>query len=250
MPDPEDTVTAYVVEGNDDDSVYTDENDSVMYIGSAVDSDRGYLYRLHRALNLEYARLYNAATGMLYALLPDNEFFTLDDARAWYRRWGMYDSGSVSLTDMMAAIRQRASWPVTPLNKQNYLFIQEQLRAAGFDVYVYPNRFPDGMGGYVAKTPAEVLGTPIGRAVLGNFDLGQLNLAASYAEAGITTIINYLEEDKEVGYVIHNESSFFIAGATITTLANVPAPRKIEFRQLILRLKAQEMAAFLFVNFV
>jgi hypothetical protein len=151
---------------------------------------------------------------------------------------------------MKAAILQKMSFPITPLNRQSLEFIQAQLRAAGFDVYLYQNRFSDG-GGYITKTASDVLGIPAGSARLGGFSLGELNLGSEYIDDGITLAVNYIEEEKDAVFAIgpHYRNTFFVAGSDITTFADVPASRKIEFRQLLISLKCAEMCAILFVNY-
>jgi hypothetical protein len=213
----------------------------------------GAMYKLYRALMSDniggFGRLYNDIVGLQDALMPDNPNFTIEDARAWYRRLGLYDSGTVPLADMKMAIAQKQSWAGTPLNKQNYLYIQEQLRAAGFDVYVYENRF---FPGPVTKTPAEILGGIFPVAMMGYVQYGVAQYGQLSASA-VTKVVNYLEEDKDALFVITPlgyRSTFYIAGATIDTFADVPESRKIEFRQLILKLKAAQVCGLLFVNYV
>ena len=231
--------------------VYTDESGSPYTTESFVVKG-GVLWRLLTA----FAKNINIARGtgynVLEARLPDNEGFTLQDAHDWYRRLGMYDSGSVSFADMKAAITQKLSFPAVELGVQSPEFIQEQLRAAGFDVYVYRNHFSDGSGGFKTLRPSEVLGIPTGQAYLNNFYLGQLNLNATYADAGITLVANYLEEEKDADFVIGDNynATFFIAGSSVNVFAEVPIDRKIEFRQLIHQLKRLETVGFLFVNYV
>jgi hypothetical protein len=210
-------------------------------------ADGNIFFRLHRAINLSFARARAAALNIQDAQLPDNPNFTIDDAHAWYKRLGIYDSGLVPLADMKLAIAQKLSFPITPLNKQSLQYIQDQLQAAGFNVFVYQNKFSDGMGGFITKTPGEVLGSiPAGNAVLNNFTLGDVYLDEQWIDSGITLCANYLEEDKDADFITANQYryTFFIAGATIDTFANVLASRKIEFRQLILKLKAANMCAF------
>jgi len=212
--------------------------------------------KLYKAITADtiggVGKLYTDVRSIANSQLPDNDEFTLLDAQQWYRRLGLFDSGTVPLADMKAAITQKMSFPGTPLNKQNYLFIEQQLRLAGFDVRVYENRF---FPGPTTKTPSEILGIAAGNAVLDTFELDELELDESWLDAGITLVMNYLEEEKDadfsiLGGTLGYRSTFYIAGATIDTFADVPESRKIEFRQLILTLKAAQMCAILFVNYV
>lgn len=217
----------------------------------------GQLEKLYQAINSDniggVGRAYSDMKQIMSDILPDNPDFTMDDAIAWYRRLGLYYNPGATLDELKAGIRQKMSWTVTPLRRQNYLYIQEQLQAAGFDVYVYPNRFPDGLGGYETKTPAAVLGAPVMGSYLGSFYLGEAYLAEKLSTSGISLIVNYLEEEKDALFDITAEgykSTFYIAGAVITDFADVPAARKIEFRQLILKLKAAQMCGILFTNYI
>lgn len=138
------------------------------------------------------------------------------------------------------------------MRRQNYLYIEEQLRLAGFDVRVYPNRFWDGSA-WITKTPGEILGIYAGSADLDGFELDELELDETWADDDITLCMNYLEEEKDADFFISEDgwmSTFYIAGATVDAFADVPEARKTEFRQLILKLKAAQMCAVLFVNYV
>lgn len=208
--------------------------------------------KLYKAISSDniggIGKLYNDVKGISNEQLPDNDNFTIEMARRWYRRLGLFDSGAVPLADMKAAINQKLSFPGTPLNKQHYLFIEEQLRMAGFDVRVYENRF---LPGPTTKTPSEILGVAAGNAVLDTFELGELELDEEWLDAGITLVMNYLEEEKDATFpILDYRSTFYIAGATIDTFADVPLSRKVEFRQLILNFKTAQMCAILFVNYV
>lgn len=189
---------------------------------------------------------------ILNDILPDNPNFTIEMAREWYRKLRLYDSGSVSFDDMKLAIAQKMSWAMTPLETQNYLFIENQLRAAGFDVRVYPNKFPDGSGGWITKTPADILGVSAGSAYYGEIYYGEAEYGEDWASAGITLCVNYLEEEKDATFSIAGEykQTFFIAGSAVDVFAEIPEARKIEFRQLLLQLKEQHAVAFLFVNYI
>jgi hypothetical protein len=214
--------------------------------------DGGDLDKLIKSISVVRAKRYDDAVQILNDILPDNPNFTEDDAHDWYRRLGIYDSGAVPFADMKLAIAQKQSFPITPLNKQSPEYIEQQLQAAGFDIKVYKNRFPDGMGSWITKSPSEVLGTAVELANLGGFNLGTANLGSQWGDYNITVAANYLEEEKDALFDFGNNLRFtyYIAGTPITTFANVLASRKIEFRQLILKLKAAHMAAILFVNYV
>jgi hypothetical protein len=247
MPEPTDTPAYYTDEAAIE--IYTTEDGEPLTTEVSPVSSGGIMYRLYRALSLEFGRLWAAVVNVQDAALPDNPNFTIEDAHRWYARLGLYDSGAVSLSDMKMAITQKMSWAVTPLDKQRYLFIQGQLQAAGFDVYVYENRF---LPGPTTKTVAEVLGIPVGRAVYGSFHYGEVDYNETYATAGVSLLANYIEDEKDATFSIGSNyrSTFFVAGATIDTFADVPESRHIEFRQLLLQLKPAQTVGFLFINYV
>ncbi|MBC7486088.1 MAG: hypothetical protein H7282_05000 [Cytophagaceae bacterium] len=100
----------------------------------------GFLETLHKALGESESRAYTDALSILYNILPDSTNFTIDDIRAWEKRLGMITNESVSIGDRRLAIRRKMNFPDQKA-RQNWRFLQGQLRAAGFDVYVYENRF-------------------------------------------------------------------------------------------------------------
>lgn len=194
----------------------------------------------------------NDAFNILDVLYPDNDNFTLQDAHDWYIRLGIYDSGSVPLADMKLAIAARYGRLEEAYYRQHAAYIQEQLHASGFnDCYIYENRFFVS-GVWVTKTVSEVLGYAVGDADLDAFYLDEVELDSTYAAYGVTKIVQYIEESKDATFAIgtHLRSTFFIAGATITTFANVPANRKVELRQLLITLKQLQLVGYAFITYI
>ncbi len=211
----------------------------------------GIFLGLHEALGATEAQAYEDALSFLDALLPDNDNFTMDDAIAWYRRLGLYNSGNVSLADMKLAIAQKYYGRSANRYRQNYLYIQDQLQAAGFNVYVYENRFDNGSGGYMTKTVSDILSATYPKAYYGFTRYGQVG----YGYVGVPTItkcVNYIEESKDATFNIGSNwrSTFFVASDPITTFADVPESRKNEFRQLLISLKPAQTVGFLFINYI
>jgi len=210
----------------------------------------GALERLHLGLAESEEKLYNDAISTLNSILPDNNNFTADDAADWERRLGMITNTGVSLSDRKKAIERKLNHPGTISARQNYHYLEGQLQAAGFDVYVYENRFPDGSGGYTTKTPTELNvlyaaftiqhGEPL--------QMGMLQHGPCYTNK----IVNQIDTLKDDYFNTGDNfrSTFFICGSTIGTFANVPAARKDEFRQLILKIKPAQTVGYLFVNYI
>lgn len=209
----------------------------------------GIWHRLHRALNISLAQAYTNATAILYAILPDNSSFTADDATDWEVRLGMISNPNVSLADRKLAILRKMNHPGKILARQNYRYLQAQLQAAGFDVYVYENRTPDGMGGYTTLNPITVSGG-VGVFIrrFGMYRFGMFRFGPYYRNI----IANYIDEATDWQFDIGSNlrSTFFIGGNTLGTFADVPAARKDEFRQLILRIKPVQTIGYLLVNYV
>lgn len=213
----------------------------------------GTMWRLLRAISLTYGSMYAASLNVYDGMFPDNDNFTTTDASNWERALGMITNSSVSLTDRKAAILRKMAHPGGQPARQHYLYIESQLRAAGFDVYVYENRFLAGSPATrVTKTPGEVLGITTSLSIYGDFEYNEAAYGESWADDGISIIANHLEESEDLyfDFGANLRSTFFIAGATISTFANVSADRKTEFRELILRLKPAQTAGFLFINYV
>lgn len=246
MPEPVMTGAYYT----DEFGTYLTDEAGNFLVTEDYSASGGFLYRLHRALSVQLAILYTGIRGVQNAQLPDNPFFTIQDAHDWYRRLGIYDSGTIPFSSMIAAIKQRMSFPVTPLNKMNYLFIQAQLQAAGFNVNVYENRFASG-GTFITKTPFQVLGTGYTLAQYGSFQYNDTQYGTGAGDGGVTICANYLEVPSDAGVVVTNlRSTFFIADpAGITTYATIPSARLVEFRQLLIKLKSIHTIAYLIINF-
>ena len=247
MPEPKMT-GEYIT---DEQGNYIQDEQGNFLVTENYSATGGILYRLHRALSISFALLWQGVTGVSYAQLPDNPYFTIADCHDWYRRLGIYDSGLVSMAEMMAAIRQRMSFPITPLNKQNYLFIQGQLQAAGFNVNVYENRFASGRT-FITKTPAEIYTGAYPLAEYGSFEYGDTEYGTGEGADGITVCANYLEPAADATLVVTNyRSTFFIADPSgITNFASIPVGRETEFRQLLIKLKPIHTVGYLAVNFI
>jgi hypothetical protein len=197
--------------------------------------------------------VYVDVTGLLDHVLPDNDVFNEEDASIAEDWLGIVRGVGVSLADRKLAIRQKLNYPGDEVYRQHRLFVETQLRLAGFAVKVYENRFDTGGGVYISKSPGEILSGVIGAAVLGEIELGEAELGATWASDGVTIVANSLEEakDDEWSFGGYYGNTFIVAGeAGITDFASVPAARKNEFRILIHSLKQVQAVGFLFVHYV
>lgn len=209
----------------------------------------GYLEKLHSALAESESQAYSDAVSILSSILPDNDNFTADDATDWERRLGLITNTSVSLADRKLAIIRKINHPGTIPARQNYLYLQGQLQLAGFDLYVYENRFPDGFGGYETENPLTVTGGVGGLAYQhGDFQHGDFQHGSGFGNV----VANSIDEEEDLKFNVGDnlKSTFFIGGGPIGTFANVDVNRKKELRQLILKIKPVQTVAYLFVNYI
>lgn len=200
-----------------------------------------------RGLNASEVRAYNDANSILDSALPDNDNFTADDATAWERRLGLITNTSVSLDNRKLAIIQKMNHPGNIPARQNFRYLERQLRAVGFDVYVYENRFPSGYT-YVTQDPITLSGGSSNNNQHNDFQHGDSQHGSGYTNI----VVNYIDEDMDASFNIGDNlrSTFFIGGSPIGSFANVDASRKEEFRQLILKTKPVQTVAYLFINYV
>src|SRR5690606_15605274 len=123
-----------------------------------------------------------------------------------------------------------------------------QLRAAGFDVYLHENRFAVYPDGFETQNPFDNWPTGWINNQLGDFQFGDAQLGSIYPDV----VVNHLEVERDQLFNIGSNfrSTFFVAGENVGDYANVDENRRIEFRQLILKLKPVQTYGFLFVNYI
>jgi uncharacterized protein YmfQ (DUF2313 family) len=207
----------------------------------------GVLDKLHNALYISEEQAYNDAVAIKNSILPDNANFTIDDARQWEVRLGLVSNESLDLETRKGNILRKYNQPGTIKARSNWRYLEKQLRAAGFDVYVYENRFPSGSS-YITKTPYELTGDSSFVSALqhGDFQHGD------YQHGGLYTkfVANHIDEARDWLFNITNlRQTFYIGGPYAGDFASVPASRKDEFRQLILTIKPVHTIGFLLITY-
>jgi len=100
------------------------------------------LEQMHEGLIVSENTALKSAISILDGVIPDNDNFTDEDATTWERRLGLITNLSTPLFDRKLAINRKMNHPGTIKARQHYLFLERELRNAGFDVRVYENRFP------------------------------------------------------------------------------------------------------------
>jgi len=204
--------------------------------------------KMHNGLAASEERAYQDATAILYSILPDNNNFTVDDATDWEHRLGLITNPLVPLADRKLAILRKMNHPGTVPARENFRFLEKQLQDAGFAVFVYENRFPDGMGGYITMTAEDVSGTSPVSVQHGDIQHGD----AQHGGGNFELVVNYIDPALDAVFNIGTNlrSTFFIGGDPLGTFADVDAQRRDEFRQIILKTKPVQTVAILFINYV
>lgn len=208
----------------------------------------GTRYDINRALAKSENRALGSQEDILTGLIPDNEFFSEKDAELWETALGLTNGFGTTLEDRKLKIYRKMQFPGTVRARGSHVFIEAELRRAGFDVYVHENRFPDGGGAFETKTFQEVVGIT-GQAVYAtSTQYGQIQ----YGTNNEKKIVNSMDAAYDSNFDVagNYERTFFIGGATLPNLATIPAARTQEFRQLILTLKPVQTVAFMLVNYV
>jgi len=201
---------------------------------------------LHEGLALSESRALEFNTNLLNSILPDNDNFSTDDAANLERALGLFIQPSVNLEDRKAAILRKMQHPGNIPARQHYLYLQGQLQAAGFNVYVHENRVPLGGGQYEVRN--------IIPAICGEFNYNDTVYNNLGISGSFSKLANYIDEDKDSGFVFGNDinlrATFFIGGEIFGDYADVSELRKKEFRELILKIKPAQTACWLLINYI
>ena len=209
--------------------------------------DYGVFRAFQEAINKSEERAYIDALSLFNIILPDNNNFTSSDATAWESSLGLINNPDTILSDRKLAIVRKMNHPGTIKTRQNWRYIENELRKAGFDVYVTENRFDDGSGGYITKNPLEIAISPISSPVQhGQVQHGQVQHGQSVIYKIANSISNVQDAYFNTGDNLR--STFYISSATLGVNAVIPASREIEFRKLVLTLKPVQTVCFAFVS--
>lgn len=209
----------------------------------------GYGEAMHKAGATCEALAWDAAISTLDSMLPDNPRFTEDDATDWERRLAITTNSGLPLENRKLAIKRKMGAPGPNPAKGNYLYLQGQLQAAGFNVWVHENLFPSYPSGWESINPADEYGTAnLKENRHGQFRHGQRNHGLKWNNL----IVNSLSQEVDNGFNLGGTlaCTFFIGGQVLGTYADVPAEREVEFRRLILTIKQVQTVGMLFINYV
>lgn len=215
--------------------------------GRAWDMPSGSNFsNLHAAFNDSFLQVAQDAFATLDNTFPDNENFDANDADIWEYRLGIPYNSALTLDQRRQAIYRKIAFPQNIKARQHYLYIQDMLNLAGFNVKVYENIYFDGGGHLYQKTPQEVLNVAVQVAQFG--PPSQFGGGMQFGGGGYQVIAN--SDAREVyttGGILW--PTFFIGGDPIGSTAVIEKSREKEFRTLVLKLKPAHTVAFIFVTY-
>jgi len=207
------------------------------------------LENVHNSLNETFESAYDDLLGLYDILLPDNDNFTEADAAVWEYRLGLSSTGT--LEQRKANISRRLNHPGGVYGRMSLVYLQGELQAAGFNVYIHNNKFEDGAGGYEVFDPSggvESYTEHADETEHGDAEFGRLGFSYD------SVILNYDDKTKEPNDPAYTDeqlrATFFIGGPTWPNSTTIDASREKEFRKLVLTLKSQNMGAFLLIDYV
>lgn len=196
------------------------------------------------ALGKSQARAYDFVASTLFRILPDNDNFTEEDASLWEKRLGLKVDPDIDLETRKTLIIRKYSYPSDEIYRQNYGFIERELRKAGYNVWVHENRFPDGFGGWYYD---DVLSENTYQ------HSSELEHSEDIQHGGNTldliANVPVPNEQFNIGSSENLKGSFFICGENYPDRAIVRPDLEIEFRKLVLTLKPANTFAILLIDF-
>lgn len=225
----------------------------------------GYVDKLLNAVTEGEEQVVSDIKAILHSILPDSASFDTADAVKWEIALGITPDLSSTLEQRKQVILDKLTHPQDIPARQSAQYMEDTLRAAGFDVYVHENLDGSRIENIVTSNTEQLgddqldgnqLGTPIsanpdrfapvgfGDVQLGTHQLGE--------HAYIDKVVNHLEYEKDVFYKIAEPgltNVIYVSGATRPEYTDVPANRRSEFRELILLLKRAKCPAILLINY-
>jgi len=211
--------------------------------------ENGTFEKFHKGINTSLIRAEEDVVSVINKSIPDNDEFLEADATLLEIKLGLFINPVTSLENRKKAILRKMAYPANIKARQHPLFIETQLRLAGFDVRVYENRFIEG-GEIVYKTPDQISALSLNNTQHADDTYHGDNTV--HGSEGFRVIANSTDasESYSIGGDENLWATFYISGDTVSSTATVPQEREKEFRELVLKLKPAHTVAFLFVNFI
>lgn len=191
----------------------------------------GVIETLLIALTLSEERFRIDLLGILNSVLPDNTSFVEAEATLWEKRLGLtVNPAGFSLADRILLIKRKYNHPGTIIPRQNYIYMQNQLRAAGFDVYVHEVTSDIALYSYQHGTDTEHGD---------DTEMGSFTLDVVANSLSINEVFDIGEGYK---YIV-------VGGENLDDFVTITVSRVIELRRLILKIKPVNVIVVLRINF-
>ena len=179
------------------------------------------------SLAIERLNAINSGLGILNQIIPDNDYFTADDATRLENLLGIYSEDSNTLENRKLAIYRKLQFPTNVKGRQHKNYLQYQLTQAGFDCKIYE----------WSDIKDLVLSTEHSLDTEHSSDTEHVSLLfPSYNQI----IAKYIEPEKEdsLSLTLSNAVNvFWISSTDFNTPMTLPANRVTEFRNIILHIK-------------
>lgn len=211
--------------------------------------ENGVFQNVHKAVNTSLLRTIEDIYSTIDSSIPDNVNFLEEDCLLWEYKLGLTSNLSLTVAQRREIIYRKFAYPRNIKARQGFRYIQEQLNLYGFNVGVYENIFYDINGNYYYKLPSDILANSVSDVQHGS--PVQHGDSTQHGGGNFEVIANNMyEENYNIGGLENLWATFFIASQNdISSSAAIPASRKIEFKELVLKLKPAHTVAFTFVNY-
>lgn len=211
--------------------------------------EKGTYRAIHNVINDTFLKVREFTKGLMNSYIPDNEDFDLADCEFMENKLGLITANSLSLEKRKEIILRKMSFPRGIEARQSLLYIQSQIDIYGFDVKVYENIFIDEFGNSYHANPDDIIelsaiGTQHGWPT-------QHGGGTQHGKGSFDVIANTIQDEiYNTGGSQNLWATFFIASkSSLTQGGFVPAARKKEFKELILKLKPAHQIAFCLINY-
>lgn len=201
-----------------------------------------------------------AADKVFLDLFPS----TTTQLSAWETQFGV---GQIRLPEAERRTRLAAAWQ--DVGGQSPAYIQDQLQAHGFNVFVHDWWVPGTEPTIGTDTPAtprnplSVLNPQYGTAIPG-VDCGEALAACGESFAvcgnfsgnvGYPLVNKFVYDSDEIGYTVSSDPLtwpyfMYVGGAVYGEAATVPATRRFEFEALLLKIRPAQLWIGVIVRYV
>ena len=209
------------------------------------------LEKLHKAINDIFISFRDDAYSIVNTVIPDNEFFTVEDCIYWEGKLGLVSNSQLTLQLRKEIILTKLSFPKNIKARQSLNYMQKQLISYGFtEVKIYANMFQNPDGSYYYLSPQDIATNA--SMVVQHGGTTQHGNSTQHGDSNFEVIANEItNEDYSTGGDAYLWATFFIASPiSLYEKGAVPNIRKQEFKELILKLKPAHTVAFTLINYI